>query len=702
MQKRFAIMTILVVVALFLALGSQVFAATATTVTFPDGLNATITQHDKTELTAVVPNGVVDGNITVNTNTGTSNPAPFMVGDWFTPDPAGAATTATITASGTLTEDTVWDQDILLTGDVVVPDGITLTIEPGVTVLFDALSDDQAGGTWPEISELRVYGTLTAVGTPTDPIHFTSNADSPASLDWGSIIIYKNSLDSHLAYCTVSYARHAIYFLNLRDGDGLATGLVEHCTIQESLYGIYLINRPGTGSSGGTSHSIITVTNNLIQNNDETGINLVASTGSIGSSLDSSLIYNNLVKQNNVGIALFGNHWGNGQIDVQSTIKNNRLQDNNTYNMYLQIKDLDVTVRPIIENNLFINTSVMTNTHLYIGENPSAGNSGPRVYSPTIRYNTFANAAYGIQMETAHDIAMYPVIDHNIFYGLSDFAVSNTTTYTVSVEQNYWGSNETAWDIGATGWVTGLITSTNHLDSSSAPILTYVSPGLAQSGESVKLYGANFGVPTENISPVAENDAYTTAYETALTVNAPGTLTNDTDSNEDSLTAVLDTNVQHGELTLNSNGSFTYTPDTGFSGDDAFTYHANDGQADSNIATVTITVETQVNTSPVAVDDTFTTTYETELVISVPGVLDNDTDDDEDSLTAVVDTTVQHGTLNLIADGSFTYTPDDGFSGDDTFTYHANDGQADSNIATVTITVEEQTEFFIFLPMIVK
>ena len=71
---------------------------------------------------------------------------------------------------------------------------------------------------------------------------------------------------------------------------------------------------------------------------------------------------------------------------------------------------------------------------------------------------------------------------------------------------------------------------------------------------------------------------------------APGVLANDTDANGDPLTAVLNANVTHGSLTLNANGGFTYTPTAGYSGPDSFTYHANDGSADSNMVTVSLTV----------------------------------------------------------------------------------------------------------------
>ena len=93
-----------------------------------------------------------------------------------------------------------------------------------------------------------------------------------------------------------------------------------------------------------------------------------------------------------------------------------------------------------------------------------------------------------------------------------------------------------------------------------------------------------------NTAPVAVADSYSTPQDTALVQAAPGVLANDTDANSDPLTAVLNANVTHGSLTLNANGSFTYTPTTGYSGPDSFTYHANDGAADSNVVTVSLTV----------------------------------------------------------------------------------------------------------------
>jgi VCBS repeat-containing protein len=186
--------------------------------------------------------------------------------------------------------------------------------------------------------------------------------------------------------------------------------------------------------------------------------------------------------------------------------------------------------------------------------------------------------------------------------------------------------------------------------------------------------------------PVAHDDAYTTNEETALTVAAPGVLGNDTDVDSPTLTAKLDTSPAHGTLTLNADGSFTYTPAPLFFGTDSFTYHDNDGQLDGNIATVTITVN-HVNHPPVANNDAYTLNEDASLTVTAPGVLANDTDADGDPLHASLVARPAHGTLVFNSDGSFTYTPTALYFGPDSFTYRANDGQADSNVATVSITV---------------
>jgi hypothetical protein len=96
--------------------------------------------------------------------------------------------------------------------------------------------------------------------------------------------------------------------------------------------------------------------------------------------------------------------------------------------------------------------------------------------------------------------------------------------------------------------------------------------------------------PTCNTAPVANDDGYATDEGLPLIVAAPGVLGNDTDAQNDTLSAVLALAPQHGIVALNSDGSFTYTPNAAFSGTDSFSYRANDGGGASGIAVVTITV----------------------------------------------------------------------------------------------------------------
>jgi VCBS repeat-containing protein len=192
-----------------------------------------------------------------------------------------------------------------------------------------------------------------------------------------------------------------------------------------------------------------------------------------------------------------------------------------------------------------------------------------------------------------------------------------------------------------------------------------------------------------NDAPVAVADCepgYSTAEDTPL--NGSSVLANDSDPVENSpLTAVLVTNAAHGNVVLNGDGTFTYTPNGNFNGSDSFTYKASDGTDFSNVVEVCIEV-TPVNDAPDAVDDFYSTGQDVPLNVPAPGVLGNDTDADGDSLSASAGgTSAQGGTVVMNADGSFSYTPPAGFSGTDTFTYTACDSEALCDTATVTLNV---------------
>jgi VCBS repeat-containing protein len=195
-------------------------------------------------------------------------------------------------------------------------------------------------------------------------------------------------------------------------------------------------------------------------------------------------------------------------------------------------------------------------------------------------------------------------------------------------------------------------------------------------------------VTRENGAPVAVDDSYAVGEDNTLAVAAAmGVLENDTDPDGDPLQASAVTQPSHGELTLNADGSFDYVPAANYHGSDSFTYRVSDGELTSNTATVTITIN-PVNDAPVARNDSYGVTFETTLAVSAAeGVLANDTDIEGDALTAILDTAPVNGELTLNPNGSFSYTPAAGFTGSDSFTYMASDGQADSNLATVTLVV---------------
>ena len=185
-------------------------------------------------------------------------------------------------------------------------------------------------------------------------------------------------------------------------------------------------------------------------------------------------------------------------------------------------------------------------------------------------------------------------------------------------------------------------------------------------------------------TPIARDDAYATGQGDTLTV----TTRHDVLENDGrfAAAAVLVSGPAHGTLALNADGSFVYVPATVFYGIDSFLYSARSASGVVGpVATVRLVV--RKNLAPDADNDFYSVRTNATLSVAAAGVLKNDSDPDDDALTAALATGPSHGTLTLSASGAFVYKPAVNFSGTDTFTYRAVDPFGHVDTATVTIKV---------------
>ncbi len=178
----------------------------------------------------------------------------------------------------------------------------------------------------------------------------------------------------------------------------------------------------------------------------------------------------------------------------------------------------------------------------------------------------------------------------------------------------------------------------------------------------------------ENHPPVAANQSVTTTEDTAKQI-----VLSASDADGQTLTYSVVSQPAHGALS-GTPPQLTYTPTHGYYGADSFTFKANDGQVDSNVATVSITI-THVNHAPTANAQTISLNQDTSQSVTLTG-----SDPDNDTLTFRVTTSPAHGTLSGTPP-NLTYTPAANFYGTDSFAFVANDGTVDSAPATVSITV---------------
>ena len=238
-------------------------------------------------------------------------------------------------------------------------------------------------------------------------------------------------------------------------------------------------------------------------------------------------------------------------------------------------------------------------------------------------------------------------------------------------------SNPGAGTVSITDTATGAYTYTPDANANGTDSFTF----LANDG----LSDSNTATVAVTINPI--NDP-AVAAPGVLTIDEdmPGTDTlSASDADGDTLTYSIVGNPGAGTVSITdtATGAYTYTPNANANGTDSFTFLANDGLTDSSTATVAVTIN-PMNDPPVAAPGVLT------IDEDMPGT---DTlsasDADGDSLTYSIVSGAAEGVANITdpATGAYTYMPDANADGTDSFTFIANDGLTDSNVATVAVTI---------------
>ncbi|HHG3339145.1 TPA: tandem-95 repeat protein [Vibrio parahaemolyticus] len=289
------------------------------------------------------------------------------------------------------------------------------------------------------------------------------------------------------------------------------------------------------------------------------------------------------------------------------------------------------------------------------GVNPTASDSDSLVVNRVNDAPTVENAI--ADQELSEDFATY-TIDLNDAFKDSDsalnFSVSGNSNVLVSIEN-------------------GIATISPTADWNGSEILTFKATD--PSGESIS-QTVNF-----TVAPVADivADKATVVEDTPTIIKVLG---NDTFEGDDKVVS-LDTNngPANGTVSVNPDGSVTYTPNDNYHGADSFTYIVTSGGV-SESTTVNVDV-TPVNDAPVAKDDIATTQEDTVVTIDV---LPNDSDVDGDKLSIEsASVPKEQGTVEVV-DGKLVFTPAENFNGDAEITYTVTDGQL-TDEAKVTVTV---------------
>ncbi|RLC32219.1 MAG: hypothetical protein DRH37_01180, partial [Deltaproteobacteria bacterium] len=344
------------------------------------------------------------------------------------------------TTAGALDWDETWSGTVELDGDVVVPEGVTLTIQPGTTIRFPAGLDTTYSGADINKTEFVVHGTLLAEGTESEPIVFTSSSNTPAKGDWTGI---KGDGKLYLEHVTVEYSGYGVQFTGNMDSDTLQ---VSACTVQHtSGDGI-----TAYANSGATVQ--VYIEDSFISDNDRWGI--YCNSSGANTVLDAGISGNTI--EDNVSRAMYLYAQGDNNNPkliswvFDNTISGHQDQGIYTYTRSGGISELTIDANTVTGSGIAVScqySSASAASVLSIRNNIlntqvdgiriSAASSS---IAPAIEANKITgNSGYGVYLAVTQE----PTVTGNELYGNALFDLYNNGTSDVDATGNWWGVDTT-------------------------------------------------------------------------------------------------------------------------------------------------------------------------------------------------------------------------------------------------------------------
>ncbi|MEJ2406518.1 MAG: right-handed parallel beta-helix repeat-containing protein [Candidatus Thiodiazotropha sp.] len=400
--------------------------------------------------------------------------------DWTVPPGDGSyqigisIDTSLPTTSGALGGNESWSGTVDLTGDVIVPEGATLTILPGTIINMPHKHDGTMGGSDASLSELIVNGSIIAIGTEVQPIVFTSDASSKAKGDWSGIVSYG---DLNFEHVVVEYGDYGITCISRTPAS--------ECTIKHST----IAHTAGAGityDADGNSIHPVTISNNNIT--DNSGIGAYLNAYRDGTEIVADISDNNINNNGSYGVYLHSDNRGK----ITAAVDRNIIDTNGTYGISgystnNAVHDVTIDDNDILSitggEGIYLYSSYGNGTNYVVSNNELFDNANglklESYYTSTITYDVRDNLIHdnvynGIETYvTGSSAVMAPFFSGNVIYNNATGMYLNLTgSVTLANQQSYDNDidihNNSAQAIDATGTWWGVDT-TNLLATGTHP-----------------------------------------------------------------------------------------------------------------------------------------------------------------------------------------------------------------------------------------